>query len=329
MFFICGVIFSFFYISFSHLLAFGPVIQLNRQNIRLMKFIFSFFHKEKPKKVYYNVFTKKVDSFPLVDETKQPSNKNNDSISFEDIVGIDEILEQVEEVVSYIKNKEKYKALGARCPRGILLHGAPGTGKTLIARAIAKEAGCSVLYESGSAFIEKYVGVGAERLRTLFAKAQEQKPAIIFIDEIDAIASNRNNNSSCGEYRQTINQLLCLMDGFNTEKYLDDILVIGATNSIASLDPAILRSGRFDYVINIPLPDEEGRYKIIEHYIKKLPSTSISDYEINKFAKNTNFLSGADLNNIVNQAAFAAARDNSTVVTYEHLLKSFESFNKS
>jgi cell division protease FtsH len=230
------------------------------------------------------------------------------------------VISQVQEVVSYAKEKEKYQALGAQPPRGILLEGPPGTGKTLIAKAIAQEAGCSFFYESASAFIEMYVGVGAKRIRELFAKASAQQPAIIFIDEIDAIGSKRTGGTN-EERLQTLNQLLCLMDGFDSES---SIIVLAATNNAQALDPAIKRSGRFDRIIKIPLPNQKSRQAILELYIKKLPSVVVEQSFIEKLSVQTAGLSGADLSNLVNQATFAAVKENATVVTSEHLTKGLQ-----
>lgn len=241
-------------------------------------------------------------------------------ITFQDIAGIDEVINQVQEVVSYAKEKEKYQALGAQPPRGILLEGPPGTGKTLIAKAIAQEAGCSFFYESASAFIEMYVGVGAKRIRELFAKASAKQPAIIFIDEIDAIGSKRTGGTN-EERLQTLNQLLCLMDGFDSKS---SIIVLAATNNAQALDPAIKRSGRFDRIIKIPLPNQKSRQAILELYIKKLPSVQVEQSFIEKLSLQTAGLSGADLNNLVNQATFSAVKENAKVVTAEHLTQGLQ-----
>ena len=227
---------------------------------------------------------------------------------------------KVQEVVLYAKEKEKYRALGAQPPRGILLEGPPGTGKTLIAKAIAQESGCSFFYESASSFIEMYVGVGAKRIRELFEKASAKQPAIIFIDEIDAIASKRTGTTN-DERLQTLNQLLCLMDGFDSKS---SIIVLAATNNAQALDPAIKRSGRFDRIIKIPLPNQKSRQAILELYIKKLPSVDVKESFIEKLSVQTAGLSGADLSNLVNQGTFAAVKENATVVTSEHLTKGLQ-----
>lgn len=175
---------------------------------------------------------------------------------FSDVLGIDEFKEELTELVDYLKNPEKYTSVGAQLPKGILLVGPPGTGKTLMARALAGEAGCSFFYKSGAEFEEIFVGVGASRIRELFKTAREKAPSIIFIDEIDTIASKRNPMSVQNSARDCINQILSEMDGF---KQSDNVIVIGATNMEESLDAAIKRPGRFDKIIHVPLPDVRGR----------------------------------------------------------------------
>lgn len=301
-----------------HGIIFNPIDHINKQNLQVIQSITDLFtSKNRSKKISFDLFLNNQSS--ANNQEKTPS-----VITFKDIAGIDEILDEIKTVVSYIKEKEKYLALGAKPPRGILLHGAPGTGKTLIAQAIAHEAGCNFFYESGSSFIEKYVGVGAQRIRDLFAKAAAQQPAIIFIDEIDAIAQKRSESSQ-EERRQTLNQLLCLMDGFNQN---NSIIVLAATNCPESLDLAALRSGRFDRVINIPLPNTKSRQEILELYIKKLPSVQIDASFIENLAQKTQGLSGADLNNLVNQATFIGAKENATVITQEHFTKCFHNMLK-
>lgn len=297
-------------------LIFNPIDRINKQNMQLIVGLFS--KKKSSQKVPFDLFIKPLHLTSVQSNTQESQPQ---AISFKDVAGINEILDEINEVISYIKEKEKYQALGAQPPRGILLAGQPGTGKTLIAKAIAQEAGCSFFYESGSAFIEQYVGVGAARIRKLFEEATKQNPAIIFIDEIDAIARKRANSSN-DEQRQTLNQLLCLMDGFNSS---NSTIVIAATNCSEILDPALLRSGRFDRIIKVPLPNKKSRQEILELYIKKLPSVSVEESFIEELAQQTQGLSGADLNNLVNQATFAAAKENATVVTQEHFSRSLQS----
>ncbi|MBS1988257.1 AAA family ATPase [Candidatus Dependentiae bacterium] len=294
---------------------FSPIGRLFQAKDALIGGAVNLFYKRKrPLKALDNQATQGSSQAPTSNQAQKSG------ITFQDIAGIDEVISQVQEVVSYAKEKEKYQALGAQPPRGILLEGPPGTGKTLIAKAIAQEAGCSFFYESASAFIEMYVGVGAKRIRELFTKASAKQPAIIFIDEIDAIGSKRTGGTN-EERLQTLNQLLCLMDGFDSES---SIIVLAATNNAQALDPAIKRSGRFDRIIKIPLPNQKSRQAILELYIKKLPSVQVEKSFIEKLSVQTAGLSGADLNNLINQATFAAVKENATVVTSEHLTKGLQ-----
>merc|ERR1712131_519838 len=214
---------------------------------------------------------------------------------FSDVKGLPEILGEFEQVVDLIKNKDKYDGMGAKLPRGILLNGPPGTGKTLIAKAIAGEAGVPFLYVAGSQFDDKYVGVGAKRVRKLFEAARENAPTIIFIDEIDAVAGKRNFGGNSSDFgRMTINQLLQEMDGFKSQS---DVFVIGATNLKDSLDPALLRPGRFDLTIDVPMPNKKGRKEILTHYFSKIRHEAAIDIE--KLASITAGFNGSQLENIV------------------------------
>lgn len=299
----------------SKILFVNPLGRLNRVNMAFIDETLTLFSKNKRSlKISDNQDLERSPK-PLA-----PNQPDQSSITFQDIAGIDEVIGQVQEVVLYAKEKEKYRALGAQPPRGILLEGPPGTGKTLIAKAIAQESGCSFFYESASSFIEMYVGVGAKRIRELFEKASAKQPAIIFIDEIDAIASKRTGTTN-DERLQTLNQLLCLMDGFDSKS---SIIVLAATNNAQALDPAIKRSGRFDRIIKIPLPNQKSRQAILELYIKKLPSVDVKESFIEKLSVQTAGLSGADLSNLVNQGTFAAVKENATVVTSEHLTKGLQ-----
>ncbi len=222
-------------------------------------------------------------------------------ITFDDLVGVDEVLVEVKEVVNFLKHPEEFTKLGATVPRGILLEGPPGNGKTMIARALANEAGCNFEYATASSFVEKYVGMGALRVRDLFKRAKDlakktKKPTIIFIDEIDAIGSV-NRNSSNDEYRQTLNELLCQLDGFNKDS---DIIVLAATNLAKSLDDALKRSGRFDRIVKVPMPGRDSRFKLLKHYLGKLPAVVITDQELEEIVKMTDGLSSADLVSLVN-----------------------------
>lgn len=235
-------------------------------------------------------------------------------VTFKDIIGLDAALIEVREIVDFLKNPKKYKAMGAQLPKGILFEGPPGNGKTLIAKAIANEAGCNFIYQSASSFVEKYVGVGAKRVRELFAKAREGKPTLIFIDEIDAIGNREADGNS--ETRQTINQLLCELDGFEAS---DDIIIIAATNYVRLLDKALTRAGRFDRIVKIPAPDLKAREEILQYYLKKLPKKQASSDFIKRLAMSLGGLSSSDLKVLVNEAALLAVRDNALRVEERHI----------
>lgn len=225
--------------------------------------------------------------------------------TFKDVAGIDEAREELNEVVDFLRNPSKYRKLGARIPKGILMVGPPGTGKTLLARAIAGEAGVPFFHTSGSEFEEMLVGAGASRVRDLFQKAKKAAPALIFIDEIDAVARKRGTKIQSGTTEQTLNQILVEMDGFEKNT---NVIVLAATNRPDVLDPAILRPGRFDRQIRIELPDMEGRKAILTVHSKNKPLAESVDLE--KIAKRTVGFTGADLENIMNEAAIIAAKDN-------------------
>ena len=224
---------------------------------------------------------------------------------FSDVLGIDEFKEELEEIVDYLKNPKKYHDYGAHIPKGVLLTGPPGTGKTLMARALAGEAGCNFFYKSGSEFEEVFVGVGSKRVRELFDQARKGTPAIIFIDEIDALAGSRNPMQS-SVMRGTINQILSEMDGF---KQTENIVVIGATNLKRSIDKAIMRPGRFDKVIDVGHPNSEGRTKILQYYLNKI-SYDKKDVNIDILAKATFSMTGADIKNLVNLSILKAIKEN-------------------
>lgn len=231
-------------------------------------------------------------------------------VRFSDVAGIDEEKAQLEEIVSFLKHPQKYLSSGAKIPRGVLLNGAPGTGKTLLAKAIAGESGVPFFQVNGSSFEEKYVGVGASRVRDLFSKAKKMAPCIIFIDEIDSVAQNRYNGKSYSE--QTLNQLLAEMDGFDTK---DNVIVIAATNHIEVLDSAITRPGRFDRHVSIPMPDVIAREKILAvHARNKHLDSCISLQEV---ARKTVGFSGADLENILNEAAIYSVNSGCDMITKE------------
>ena len=234
--------------------------------------------------------------------------KGKQNVKFKDVAGVDEAKKELEEVVDFLKNPKKYRDLGARTPKGVLLTGPSGVGKTLMARAVAGEAGVSFFSMAGSEFMEMLVGVGASRVRDLFDTAKKASPAIIFIDEIDAIGRTRGVGGGMGghdEREQTLNQILVEMDGFTQT---DNVIVIAATNRPDVLDPALVRPGRFDRRVNLDLPDIAGRKSIIEIHRKGKPFAK--DINWDKVAERTVGFSGADLENMLNESAILAARDN-------------------
>ncbi|KAJ3732998.1 ATP-dependent peptidase [Lentinula guzmanii] len=234
------------------------------------------------------------------------------TVTFSDVHGVDEVKDELQDIVSFLKDPSMFASLGGKLPKGVLLTGAPGTGKTMLARAVAGEAGVPFFFASGSDFEEMFVGVGAKRVRELFAAARKKEPAIIFIDEIDAVGGKRNNRHQ--QYlKQTLNQLLTEMDGF---KQSEGVIVIAATNVPETLDPALVRPGRFDRHIAVPLPDIRGRVQILQHHMKNV--TTSSDVETMQLARGTAGFSGADLQNMVNQAAVRAAKEKATEVNLEH-----------
>lgn len=235
-------------------------------------------------------------------------------VTFDDVAGIDEAKEELGEIVDFLKEPKKYTRLGGRIPKGVLLMGAPGTGKTLLARAIAGEASVPFFSISGSDFVEMFVGVGASRVRDLFAQGKKNAPCIIFIDEIDAVGRHRGAGLGGGhdEREQTLNQLLVEMDGFESN---EGVILISATNRPDVLDPALLRPGRFDRQVVVPLPDIRGREKILEVHMKKTPVGSDVDRTV--LAKGTPGFSGADLENLVNEAALIGAKRNKEKVEME------------
>lgn len=233
--------------------------------------------------------------------------------SFKDVEGVDEAKEELREIVSFLKDPEQFTRLGGKLPKGVMMMGPPGTGKTLLARAIAGEAAVPFFYCSGSEFDEMYVGVGARRIRDLFAAAKKKAPCIIFIDEIDAIGGSRNPMDQ--KYvRMTLNQLLVELDGFNTT---DGIVVVGATNFPESLDKALIRPGRFDLHVQVPLPDVKGRQKILAVHSDSVPLASGVDLKV--IARGTPGFSGADLSNLVNQAALKASMERKSEISMSDL----------
>ncbi|MBC5768830.1 ATP-dependent zinc metalloprotease FtsH [Dysosmobacter segnis] len=237
-------------------------------------------------------------------------------VTFADVAGADEEKEELREIVEFLKNPKKYIDLGARIPKGVLLVGPPGTGKTLLAKAVAGEAGVGFLSISGSDFVELYVGVGASRVRDLFEQAKKQSPAIVFIDEIDAVGRQRGTGLGGGhdEREQTLNQLLVEMDGFAAN---EGVVVLAATNRADVLDPALLRPGRFDRQVYVGLPDIKGREEILKVHAKGKPLAE--DVSLRKLAQGTAGFTGADLENLINEGALLAARKDQHFITMQNL----------
>ena len=242
--------------------------------------------------------------------------ESHGQITFKDVAGIDEAKDELEEIVSFLKDPKKFSRLGGRIPKGVLLVGSPGTGKTLLARAIAGEAGVPFFSISGSDFVEMFVGVGASRVRDLFVQGKKNAPCIIFIDEIDAVGRHRGAGLGGGhdEREQTLNQLLVEMDGFESN---EGVILIAATNRPDVLDPALLRPGRFDRQVVVPRPDVKGRLKILNVHARKVPLAP--DVKMEVLAKGTPGFSGADLANLINEAALLAARANKNHVEMNDL----------
>jgi cell division protease FtsH len=238
------------------------------------------------------------------------------NVDFKDIAGCGEVVEELSEVRDFLKSPKKYTALGAKVPKGVLLHGPPGTGKTLVAKAIAKEAGIPFFSVSGSDFVEMYVGLGARRVRNLFAKAKKQSPCIIFIDEIDALGRARGGagDGSSREADQTLNSLLVEMDGFEVGEH--PIIVIGATNRIDHLDPALLRPGRFDRQLAVDPPDRAGRLDILRLHAN---GKALGDVDLEELAAKSSGMTGAELANVLNEAAILAAREGVKAIEQHHL----------
>ncbi|MBM3146459.1 MAG: ATP-dependent zinc metalloprotease FtsH, partial [Actinobacteria bacterium] len=232
-------------------------------------------------------------------------------VTFRDVAGVDEAVEELQEIKEFLENPKKFQQLGARIPKGVLLYGPPGTGKTLLARAVAGEAGVPFFSISGSDFVEMFVGVGASRVRDLFEQAKQHSPCIIFVDEIDAVGRHRGAGLGGGhdEREQTLNQLLVEMDGFEMK---DNIILIAATNRPDILDPALLRPGRFDRQIVVDRPDRAGRKKILEVHTRGKPI--MKGVDVDALAAQTPGFTGADLANLVNEAALLAARHGRKVI---------------
>ena len=246
--------------------------------------------------------------------------QSSDGIKFADVAGEDEAKENLSEVVDYLHNPNKYKEIGASMPKGILLVGPPGTGKTMLAKAVAGEANVPFFSMSGSEFVEMFVGMGASKVRDLFRQAKEKAPCIVFIDEIDAIGKKRDNQLSTNDEReQTLNQLLTEMDGFEGN---NGVIILAATNRPESLDPALTRPGRFDRRVPVELPDLKGREAILQVHAKKIKVAE--DVDFNRIARMASGASGAELANIVNEAALRAVRDGRRFATQADLEESIE-----
>ncbi|HBG2932681.1 TPA: AAA family ATPase [Clostridioides difficile] len=276
-------------------------------------------------KMLNNFFKKINNPAPVFAQTKmERDNQTDDSLStkpkttFRDVAGLDEVKEELFEIVDFMKSPQKYQKMGAKIPKGVLFYGPPGTGKTLLASAVAGETNSSFFNVTGSEFVEKYVGVGAKRVRTLFEKARKEAPSIIFIDEIDAVGAKRHLESN-NEKDQTLNQLLVEMDGFNKDS---NVLIIGATNRLDLLDEALLRPGRFDRHIHIGAPNYHTRFEILKVHTDDKPIDKSVNLEL--LAKKTHGFNGAHLSNIANEAAIFAVRDDSECITSEHFDKALE-----
>lgn len=257
-----------------------------------------------------------------IGSSKKLVNSEKPKVKFDDVAGVEEAKEEVQEIVDYLKSPDKYLRLGAKIPKGILLVGPPGTGKTLLARAVAGEADVPFFSISASSFIEMFVGVGASRVRDLFENAKKEAPSIVFIDEIDAIGKSRSSAPMGGndEREQTLNQLLSEMDGFDADK--SPVIVMAATNRPEILDPALLRPGRFDRQVLVDRPDFKGRMDILKIHMKDVKFAD--DIDIEEIARLTTGLAGADLENIVNEAALLAGRESKRAVEQDDLVEAVE-----
>ena len=276
--------------------------------------------------IWYFIFVRQVrgggkDAMDFGKSRAQMQDLKKNKVRFKDVAGCDETKEELKDIVDYLKNPKKYQQLGGILPKGVLLFGPPGTGKTLLAKAVAGEAGVPFFTSSGSEFVEMFVGVGASRVRDLFARAKKSAPAIVFIDELDAVGRSRFAGIGGGhdEREQTLNQILVELDGFESKQ---GIILIGATNRPDVLDNALLRPGRFDRRISVPVPDVKGRLEVLKVHAKKIKLSPDADLSI--VAKNTPGCAGADLANIVNEAAILAAKKNKKSVEQDDLDEAIE-----
>jgi len=256
----------------------------------------------------------------LMPRTKpqQIAPKSSSSITWEDIAGVEETKDELREVVEFLSRPKQFKKLGAKVPKGIMLHGPPGTGKTLLAKAVAHESGANFFGQSASSFVEMFAGLGAARIRRLFKQARDNAPAIVFIDELDAVGAARGSDIS-GERDQTLNQLLVEMDGFQSG---DNVVVMAASNMLEKLDPALLRPGRFDRQVFVPPPDMRGREAILRVHTRDKPLAQGVDLE--RVARHTSGLTGADLANLANEAAIQAGRRGRDFITQSDFENAFE-----
>ena len=257
-------------------------------------------------------------SFPSTKpKTIDPRAETN--VHWDDVAGLDEVRAELEEVAQFLQDPERFEKLGARVPKGVLLHGPPGTGKTLLAKAVATESGANFYFQSASSFVEMWSGLGAARIRSLFSTARENQPSIIFIDELDAVGATRVSGSHNREHDQTLNQLLVELDGFDEAAR---VVVMAASNRLDHLDPALLRPGRFDRHVLVGTPDLVGREQILEVHTRRKPLDS--DVSLGDVARQTSGLTGADLANICNEAAIAAGRDGRSRIATVHFSQALE-----
>ena len=240
------------------------------------------------------------------------------AVNWDEVAGIEETKDELREVVEFLSDPKRFKRLGAKVPQGILLHGPPGTGKTLLAKAVAHESGANFFSQSASSFVEMFAGLGAARIRRLFREARENAPAIVFIDELDAVGAERGTDVS-GERDQTLNQLLVEMDGFSAR---DNVVVMAASNMLEKLDKALLRPGRFDRQVYVPAPDMRGRERILEVHSKGKPLSQ--DVDLERVARHAAGLTGADLANLVNEAAILAGRSHRDFISQRDFDDAFE-----
>ncbi|AEM79363.1 ATP-dependent metallopeptidase FtsH/Yme1/Tma family protein [Thermoanaerobacter wiegelii] len=253
-----------------------------------------------------------------ITEAKEDTSHRKTNITFKDVAGLDEVIDELKVIIDFMTNTEKYNKMGAKVPKGILFYGPPGTGKTLLATALAGETNSTFISASGSEFVEKYVGVGASRIRALFAKAKKSAPSIIFIDEIDAVGTKRNTDNN-SEKDQTLNQLLVEMDGFNSN---EGIIVIGATNRIDMLDEALLRPGRFDRTIHIGAPNMKARLEILKVHTRNKPLDET--VSLSELARKTHGMTGAHLATMCNEAAILAVMKNKSKIGKEEFEEALE-----